>query len=186
MYTVHISEWCLWGFALGRVRDGGKSQYTHYKKLDYTTAPNCTSNIFWLVEIVSCSAEFFTFNVDRIARHNNACVFSISSSTCIRCGTLDNGGGQWRGREELLNKVIICVFIAYKKYSCSFEKLRLNHWCHMDYFKDVPTMFLVLGTFQLHCCLWRVRKLLDFIRNILICVPKVNKGLTGLEQHEGE
>ncbi len=26
----------------------------------------------------------------------------------------------------------------------------------------------------------------DFIKNILICVPKVNEGLTGLERHEGE
>ncbi len=25
----------------------------------------------------------------------------------------------------------------------------------------------------------------DFIKNILICVPKKNKGLTGLERHEG-
>ncbi len=34
--------------------------------------------------------------------------------------------------------------------------------------------------------LCRVRKLSDFIRNILICVPKMNKGLMSLEQHEGE
>ncbi len=26
----------------------------------------------------------------------------------------------------------------------------------------------------------------DFIKNILICVPKMNEGLTGLEQHDGE
>ncbi len=26
----------------------------------------------------------------------------------------------------------------------------------------------------------------DFIKNILICVLKMNKGLTGLERHEGE
>ncbi len=31
-----------------------------------------------------------------------------------------------------------------------------------------------------------VRKLSDFIKNILICVPKMNEGLTGLERHEGE
>ncbi len=34
--------------------------------------------------------------------------------------------------------------------------------------------------------LWRVRKLLDFIKNILICVQKMNKCLTGLERHECE
>ncbi len=26
----------------------------------------------------------------------------------------------------------------------------------------------------------------DLIKNVLICVLKMNKGLTGLEQHEGE
>ncbi len=48
----------------------------------------------------------------------------------------------WHGREELLNEVIIFVFFAHKKYSRSFLKLRLNHWCHMDYFNDVLTTFL--------------------------------------------
>ncbi len=48
-------------------------------------------------------------------------------------------------------------------------------------------MYLGLGIFQLHCCLWKVRKLLDFIKNILICVMKIYDGLTGLERrHEGE
>jgi len=27
---------------------------------------------------------------------------------------------------------------------------------------------------------------LDLIKNILICVPKMNEGLTGVERHEGE
>ncbi len=31
-------------------------------------------------------------------------------------------------REELLNKVIILVFFAHKKYPRSFVKLQLNHW----------------------------------------------------------
>ncbi len=34
-------------------------------------------------------------------------------------------------------------------------QLKLSHWCHMDCFTDVFTMFLDLGTFQLCCCLWR-------------------------------
>ncbi len=29
-------------------------------------------------------------------------------------------------------------------------------------------------------------ELSDFIKNILICVPKMNEGLTGLERHEGD
>ncbi len=53
-------------------------------------------------------------------------------------------------------------------------------------FFNFLTLFLGLGTFQLHCCLWRGRKLSDFIKKTLICVPKMNEGLTGLERHVGE
>ncbi len=52
----------------------------------------------------------------------------------------------------------------------------------MDSFTDVSTMFVDLGTFQLRCCLWRIRELSNFIKNILICVQKMNEGLTGLER----
>ncbi len=55
----------------------------------------------------------------------------------------------------------------------------------MDFFNGVLNTFLVLGMFQLHCCLRRVRKLSDLIKNTLNCGPKMNEGLTGLEQHEG-
>ncbi len=41
-----------------------------------------------------------------------------------------------------LNKVILFLFyFCYKKYSHSLIKLRLNHWCHMDYFNDVLITF---------------------------------------------
>ncbi len=46
--------------------------------------------------------------------------------------------------------------------------------------------FLVWEHFNFHCCLWRNRKHLDLIKNILICVPKMNEGLLGLERREGE
>ncbi len=82
-----------------------------------------------------------------------------------------------RQDEELLNKVIIFVFFVHKKYFRSFVKLWLNHWHHMDYFTDVLATFLGLGTFQLCSCLWRVRELLAFIKNILISVPKMNEVL---------
>ncbi len=54
----------------------------------------------------------------------------------------------------------------------------------MDHFNNVLTTFLGLGTFQLCCCLWRVRKLSDFIqqKNLNLC----SEGLTGLKRHEGE
>ncbi len=56
----------------------------------------------------------------------------------------------------------------------------------MDYFTDVCATFLDLGTIQLHYCLRRIRELSDLIKNILICVLKMEEGLTGLERHEGE
>ncbi len=31
-----------------------------------------------------------------------------------------------------------------------------------------------------------VSEISDIIKNILICVPMMNEGLTGLERHEGE
>ncbi len=58
-----------------------------------------------------------------------------------------------------------------KKYS-RFVYLRLNTWSYVDYFTDVLATLL---------CLDR-----GSIRAILICVPKMNDGLTSLEQHEGE
>ncbi len=41
--------------------------------------------------------------------------------------------------KKLLNKADIFVFFAH-----SLIKLRINHWCHMDYFNDVLTNFLGL------------------------------------------
>jgi len=79
--------------------------------------------------------------------------------------------------EKSLNKVAILISFAQKKYSCSCITLLLNHGCHMDYFNNVLTTCLGLE---------RVRKHSDFIKNILFCVPKMNKGLMGLERHEGE
>ncbi len=86
----------------------------------------------------------------------------------------------WCRGHELLNKVIIFVFFAHKKYSRSFVKLQLNHGCHMDYFNNVFTTFLDLDRVKILAVYGRVRELSEFIKNILICVPKMNEGLTGL------
>ncbi len=45
----------------------------------------------------------------------------------------------------------------------------------MDYFNDVLATFLSLDPVY-----ERVRELSEFIRNILICVQKMNEGLVGL------
>ncbi len=56
----------------------------------------------------------------------------------------------------------------------------------MDYFTDVLTKFLGLERGSSVAVYGGSEELLDFIRNILICVPKMNLGLTGLERHEDE
>ncbi len=88
--------------------------------------------------------------------------------------------------EELFYKVVIFVFLANKKYSCSFTKLRFwCHRCHMGYFINILTTFL--GLKCVSCvAVYTGSESLDFIKNILTCVLKTNIGLMGLEQHEGE
>ncbi len=56
----------------------------------------------------------------------------------------------------------------------------------MDYFNDVLATFLNLDRGSTLAVYGTARELLDFIKNILICVLKMNKGLTDLERHEGE
>ncbi len=56
----------------------------------------------------------------------------------------------------------------------------------MDYFNDVLATFLSLDHVRILAVCGRVRELSEFIKNILICVPKINEGLMGLERHEGE
>ncbi len=56
----------------------------------------------------------------------------------------------------------------------------------MDYFNDLLAMFLDLDHVRILAVYGRVSKLSDFIKNILIYVPKMNEGLTGSERHGGE
>ncbi len=56
----------------------------------------------------------------------------------------------------------------------------------MDNFTDLLATFLDLDRGNYIAVYGRVRELSEFIKNILICVPKMNGGLKGLERHEGE
>ncbi len=56
----------------------------------------------------------------------------------------------------------------------------------MDYFTDLLAVFLDVERVNSIAVYGRVRELSEFIKNILICVPKMNGGLAGLERHEGE
>ncbi len=56
----------------------------------------------------------------------------------------------------------------------------------MDYFNNVLTVFLGLEHGSSNAVYMQGQKDLWFHQNILICDPKMNEGLTGLERHEGE
>ncbi len=56
----------------------------------------------------------------------------------------------------------------------------------MDYFNNLIATFLSLDRVRIIAVYRRVRELSECIKNILICVPKMNEGLKGLERHEGE
>ncbi len=53
-------------------------------------------------------------------------------------------------------------------------------------FNDVLATFLCVHRDGILAVYGRIRELSDLIKNILICVPKKNEGLTGLERHEDE
>ncbi len=61
--------------------------------------------------------------------------------TWMHCGTVANV--HWR-LKKLLNKVVVFVFFAHKRYYRNFIKLILNQKCHTDYFNNVLTTFLGL------------------------------------------
>ncbi len=55
----------------------------------------------------------------------------------------------------------------------------------MDYFNDALTIFL--GLERVSCiAVHGMPENSDFSSTTLICVQKMNEGLTGLERHEGE
>ncbi len=56
----------------------------------------------------------------------------------------------------------------------------------MDYFNDLIATFLSLYCISINAVYGRVRELSEFIKIFLICDPKMNEGLIGLERHEGE
>ncbi len=94
-----------------------------------------------------------------------------------------NSSTSWMARERTFSAkyiFFVCLnnsfkWIVHPKMRSLSLITLLNHWCHMDYTSCKDP-----------CCLWRVRELSECIRNILICVLKMNECLTGLERHECE
>ncbi len=86
-------------------------------------------------------------------------------------------------RDELLNKVVVFIFFAHKKYSRHFIRVRLNHWRQMDYFDDSFHTFLGLVSVYYLAVSGIVTSLPVFIQNILNCALKTNEAFTSLERH---
>ncbi len=80
-------------------------------------------------------------------------------------------------RVVLSIKVNIFVFFATSILETSYN---------YGWTADVTQAVLMMSLLCFYACLWKVRKLSDFISNIFMCVQKMDEGLTGLEWHEGE
>ncbi len=90
---------------------------------------------------------------------------------------------RWHRVDELLNKVVIFVFFAYKKYSRRFIKLWLNHWWQMDYSDDVFHTFLGLDSVNCLAVNGTVTSLPVFIQNIFKLCSGDEQSFYGFERH---
>ncbi len=105
-----------------------------------------------LCSLINCQPRhtdtLFTFRSKRKQRRKRIRVTWLTQNSIhylCSADILQNGATVGcRGGDKLLNKVAIFVFFCTPRYSRSFAKLRLNSWCHMDYFTDVLAMFLSL------------------------------------------
>ncbi len=105
----------------------------------------------------------------------------VSSTTRMLCGTLMNMHQTLTWKRRNCYRKSFFLFSLRTKISRSFIKVWLSHWCYMDDHYYLSGHWMC----QLCCSLWKVRKLSDFIKNILICVPKMNKGLYRFETTRG-
>ncbi len=107
-------------------------------------------------EYFLCTKKIKTTSFNNLSplRHPGAILESITYVNNVCC-SVSCAMPKWcQGDVEETNCRIVVffifyffIFLAYKKSSHSFVKLRLNNWCHMDYFTDVLVKFL-----DLDCC----------------------------------
>ncbi len=94
-------------------------------------------------------------------------------------GVLRQNAGSW-------NRWIVNIFVSfvYKKYSRSFIKLWLNHWCYMDYFNNVLTTFLGLNV-VVKLLFMQDQKAFRFHQKYLHLCSEDEDDLTGLGRSDG-
>ena len=81
-----------------------------------------------------------------------------------------------RSREKEMNSGIKSLFLfvfAHKKYSRRLIYLTLSHCSHLDYINDLFNNFSGPASLGHLAAYGGVRQGSDFIKNILICVPKM-------------
>ncbi len=120
-----------------------------------------------------CAIALLVYKAQRIQVLPQNPDSSVCSTTRMCRGTLMNVQ-----REEIVEWSCYFVFFVYKKYSRSFITLRLNLWCHIDYFNNVLTTFWALNVLVALLSM-QGQKAHAFHQNILIWVLKMNEGLTG-------
>ncbi len=100
-------------------------------------------------------------------------------------GTLERTSKTDKEDDKLLNNVVIFVFFAHKMCSRSFTTLRLT--------TEVTWTILMMSLLPFWALNMVVallpmesQRALRFHQNILIYVPMMIEGFTGLKRHEGE
>ncbi len=129
-----------------------------------------------------------------LLRSQISAVSCQSNYRCMSCCTLYRDG-EARTVTDRMCAVARCynisskadcedIFIVHDQKS-SYRTPLVQSMSH-GLFYQCPCYVYVPWSCKDPWCLCRARELSDSIKNILICVPKMSKGLTGLERHEGE
>ncbi len=107
--------------------------------------------------------------------HKQRLLYCVSSSTRIRCFHSDH---------SVNNVSAFFCFLCAQKIFSYLHKLRMNHWCHMDYFNDLLATFLDLDRGRILAVYAGSENTQNSSKIMNLCSE--DEGLTGLERHEGE
>jgi len=75
---------------------------------------------------------------------------------------------------------------VHKKYSHHFKTLKLSHCSYVNCFKYIFSSFLGIESVNCFAGNADLTEPSDFMKNILICVLKMNEGLIGVERQKSE
>ncbi len=141
-----------------------RKTFFHLQNTNYIRNKNIYVNAYVRMYVDTLSSDKSVNNINSISTYGATNTEQHMSFTYV---ILQNGAIGWRRGDELLNKVIIFVFFAHKKYFHGFVKLRLDHWCHMDYFNNFLFMLMDLDRVRVLAVNGRLRELSEFIKKYL-------------------